>query len=128
MVHLKNLMLSRPYLSRIPAHDMLPATPRLPLEVDVNDRLNPARAAHPVATRDSEGRYALVYFPLAGQTVQVDLGALNAPARVTQIRAAWYDPRIGVGHPAGLYPADAGVVAFTSPLGGPDWVLTLDVA
>lgn len=125
MVHLKNLMLSRPYLTRIPAQEMLPDAPRLPLNVDVNDRLNPARAAYPVATRDSEGRYALVYFPLAGQTLRVDVSALNGPAR--SIRASWYDPRTGDRHPAGTVPSDATIIPFTSPLGGPDWVLALDV-
>ncbi|MCS7061440.1 MAG: DUF4038 domain-containing protein [Anaerolineae bacterium] len=119
MIHLKRLMLSRPYLSRIPAQDMLPDLPRLPLEVDVEDRVNPVRAAHAVATRDSAGRYAFVYFPLPNQTLRVDLSALNGAAH-----AAWYDPRTGHAYPIG--DSFSGLATFTSPLGGPDWVLTLD--
>ncbi len=125
MIHLKNLMLSHPYLSRIPAQDMLPAVARVSPGVDVvdvNDRLNSIRAAYPVATRDAEGRYALVYFPLAGQTLQVDMRVLGGPAHTGQIHVSWYDPRSGQSHPAGVYPADAGILSFTSPLGGPDWV------
>ena len=123
MVHLKNLMLSRPYLTRIPAPDLLPNVTPPPPPADLtqrDDRINPLRAAHPVATRDNQGRYGLVYFPLAAQSLQVDLRLLSGP-----VEAAWYDPREGKNHPIGKYPQD--LVTFTSPLGGPDWVLTLDV-
>ncbi len=120
MVHLKSLMLSRPYFTRIPAPDLLPDVPMTSLHVDPEDRINATRAAHPVATRDSEGRYGLVYFPLAGQSLRVDLRLLR-----DNVRAAWFDPRRGVSHPLGTHPRE--VVTFVSPIAGPDWVLTLDV-
>ncbi len=119
MVHLKNLMLSRPYLSRIPAPDLLPDVTPPPPPVNNDDRLNPRRAAHAVATRDSGGSYGLVYFPLAGQSLRVDLRPLAG-----RVKAQWFDPREGREHPAGEHPQE--IVTFTSPLGGPDWVLVLD--
>lgn len=123
MVHLKNLMLSRPYLTRIPAPDLLPEVTPPPPPADLrqhDDRINPLRAAHAVATRDSEATCGLVYFPLAGQSLQVDLRLLAGP-----VQAAWYDPRNGQSHPIAEFPQE--IVTFTSPLGGPDWVLVLDV-
>lgn len=120
MIHLKNLMLSRPYLNRIPSPDLLPGITPPPAPVDNDDRLNPLRAAHPVSTRDSGGAYGLVYFPLAGQRLRVDLRPLAG-----RVNAHWFDPRAGESHPVGEFPRE--VVTFTSPLGGPDWVLTLDV-
>lgn len=119
MIHLKNLMLSLPYLTRIPAPDLLPDVTPPPAPADNDDRLNPLRAAHPAATRDSGGSYGLVYFPLAGQSLRVDLRLLAGP-----VSAAWFDPRSGASHPIGQFPQE--VTAFTSPLGGPDWVLLLN--
>lgn len=120
MIHLKSLMLSRPYLTRIPAPNLLPDVTPPPLPVGNDGRINPLRAAHPVATRDSEGTYGLVYFPLAGQSLRVDLRPLAG-----RIKAEWFDPREGRSYPAGEHSKE--IVTFTSPLGGPDWVLVLDV-
>lgn len=119
MTHLKHLMLSLPYLSRIPAPDLLPLVTPPPAPVDSDDRINPLRAAHPAAARCSEGRWGLVYFPLGGQELQVDLRLL-----ATNVRAAWFDPRDGCRYAAGEFERE--VTTFTSPLGGPDWVLVLE--
>ncbi len=122
MVHLKNLLLSRPYLTRIPAPDLLPNVTPPPPPADLakeDDRINPLRAAHSVATRDSGGSYGLVYFPLAGQSLEVDLRLLAG-----RVNAQWFDPRDGRFHPAGEHSQE--IVTFTSPIGGPDWVLVLD--
>lgn len=120
LVHLKNLMLSRPYFSRIPAQEMLPDVQPTPPVGDLDaDRRNPLRAGHPVATRCAEGAYALVYFPLAEQSLRVDLRPLKG-----RVNAWWYDPRNGKSYPAGEYPNE--IVTFTSPIAGPDWVLVLD--
>ncbi|RPJ49631.1 MAG: DUF4038 domain-containing protein, partial [Chloroflexi bacterium] len=122
MIHLKNLLLSRPYLTRVPDQAMLPeVTPTPPPGDPAADRHNPQRAAHPRATRCSEGTYALVYFPHAEQCLKVDLRLIQG-----KVTAWWYDPRSGQSHPAGEYPNE--VVAFTSPIAGPDWVLVLDSA
>ncbi len=119
LIHLKNLMLTRPYFTRIPAPDMLPDVAPLSQHVAKDDRTNPIRAAYPVATRDIEGTYGLVYFPQAAQTLTVDLRPLRG-----HIRASWFDPRTGATHPIGVF--ERGVMPFTSPIAGPDWVLVLE--
>jgi hypothetical protein len=120
MIHLKNLMLSRPYFTRIPAPEMLPEVqPGPPLGEVESDRLNPSRASHPVATCDANGNYALVYFPLAGQTLQIDLSPLRG-----NIQAQWFNPRNGQCYEARDHSNE--LTMFTSPIAGPDWVLILD--
>jgi hypothetical protein len=119
MIHLKNLMLSRPYLSRIPAQDMLVDLAPAPPVLNQDDRVNSARAAYPAATRCAQGTYGLVYFPLAEQSLQVDVSLLNGP-----VKAWWYDPRNGRSYFAGDPPNQ--ITSFTSPITGPDWVLVLD--
>jgi hypothetical protein len=122
MIHLRNLMLSRPYLTRIPAQELLTNVKVTPALGNIEeDRFNPLRASHPRATRCVEGAYAMIYFPLGGQSLQVDLGALAG-----QVKAWWYDPRDGKSYSAGEQFQD--IVTFTSPIAGPDWVLGLDSA
>jgi hypothetical protein len=121
LVHLKNLMLSRPYLSRIPDQEMLLSEQEIP-PVDPGERSHPLRAAHVRATRCAEGTYAMVYLPRAEQTVTVDLSRLAG-----NVKAWWYDPRDGRSHLVGEHP-NHGQAAFTSPIAGPDWVLVLDDA
>jgi hypothetical protein len=118
MVHLKNLMLSRTYLSRIPDQMMLPDVSPTPMS-DNSKHFDPLRAVYPCATRCAEGTYAMVYFPQAEQSLRVDLSCL--PGR---INAWWYDPRNGKAYTAGEYPNE--IIYFTSPFAGPDWVLVLD--
>ena len=74
------------------------------------------------ATRDSEGRYAMVYCP-AGRPVEVSLEKLKGPA----VKAWWFNPRTGeatsIGESAGrsrqtFVPPDPGENV--------DWVLVLD--
>ena len=107
LIHLKNLLLSRPYFSRIPDQALL---------------LSEAGEAgsHICATRDLDGSYALVYLPLADQSVRIDLGRLAG-----RLSASWYDPRSGRSHSIGEF-ANQGAQTFVTPLGGPDWVLVLD--
>jgi len=107
LIHLKNLMLSRPYLTRVPDQGLLRS--------DAG-----TGAAHVQATRAADGSYAFVYLPRGGQTVELDLSRLAGP-----LRAWWYDPRSGQAHAAGELNA-GGAWAFTAPLGGSDWVLVLD--
>jgi hypothetical protein len=118
LIHLKNLMLSRPYFSRIPDPAMLPDLPAIPTE-NTQERHHPLRAAQPQATRCADGRYGMVYFPQAGQSLQVDLSSLAG-----RLNAWWYDPRTGQAHPIGEQANEP--TTFTSPIGGPDWVLVLD--
>ena len=118
MIHLKNLMLSRPYLSRIPAQEMLLDLPALP-PVDNRKHFDAVRAAHPCATGCADGTYAMVYFPQAEQSLRLDLSCFSG-----RVKAWWYDPRNGKSHAAGEHPNE--IVHFTSPIAGPDWVLVLD--
>jgi hypothetical protein len=119
LIHLRILMLSRPYLSRIPDQTMLPDLLPTP-PADNSEHFNPIRSAYPCATRCSEGTYGMVYFPQAGQSLRVDLSRLSG-----RVKAWWFDPRNGKSHPAGDHPNEK--VVFTSPIAGPDWVLVLDV-
>lgn len=120
MFHLKNLILSRPYLSRIPAQEMIPdILPTPPVGELEADRFNPLRASLPRATCCADGSFGMVYFPKADQTLRVNLNSLKG-----LVRACWFDPRNGSSHPAGIYPNE--LVSFTSPIAGPDWVLVLD--
>lgn len=109
--HLKNLMLSRPFLSRIPAQHMVAGIQ----EKDEN---------YVIATIDRDGRYAMVYFP-TGRTTTLDLSDLNAET----LTAWWYDPRTGNAFRAAdivrkealeVHPPTSGV--------GNDWVLVVDAA
>lgn len=108
MIHLRELMESRPYFSRIPDQSLV-----------LNGQV--AGAGHIAATRDAEGRYALIYFA-AGTPATIELGKLNGP----KVRAAWLDPRNGDSSAIGEIPAKA--TGFTPPGSGygQDWVLVLD--
>ena len=107
MIHLKNLMLSRPYLNRIPCQELIISDPG-----EGKDHIQ--------ATRDLEGRYAFVYIPRAGQTVELDMNLLQSP-----LQAFWYDPRDGHVKSVGEF-STKGPIPFTSPTTNPDWVLVLD--
>jgi hypothetical protein len=108
MRHVRALIESRPFLSRIPDQDLL---------VDARSR---SGDEHIRATRDIEGTYAFIYFP-NNQTAVVDLSILTG----NHIRISWFDPRNG------KMRIDAEVgsetpLEITTPTGGPDWVLVLD--
>jgi len=112
MGHLRRLMESRAYFTRVPDQGML---------------AEPAGSggAHVQAIRDAQGSHAFVYVPNAGQTIAVDLQKLSG----AKLRAAWFDPRTGAEHTIGEF-ATSGTQAFTTPAARPeiepDWVLVLD--
>ena len=108
MKFLRELMESRPYFSRIRDESLIVADPG-------------TGALHIEATRDGEGSYAFVYFPMNDLTAKLDLTKMKAK----RLRGWWYDPRTGVGTLIGML--DAGPeVEFRSPPYGPDWVLALE--
>jgi hypothetical protein len=107
MIHLRRLMESRPYFSRIPDQSLLAAN-------------SEERGTHMRATRDAAGNYALVYTPLA-QPIHVRLEWATG----SQVRAWWYNPRSGGATVIGTFAAQ-GTAAFQPPVDGPDWVLVLD--
>jgi hypothetical protein len=107
MGHARALLLSRPFLERVPDQSLL---------------LSEAGAGvhHVRATRDEQGRYAMVYIP-TGRPVELDLAKLSGE----RLRASWFDPRTGMARVIGVFPK-AERRAWTPPFGGPDWVLVLD--
>jgi hypothetical protein len=115
----KQLMLSRPFLTRIPAQDLLESDPG-------------AEGNRVQATRNQDGAYAFVYIPNEGQSVSVDLSQLSGDT----IDAWWFNPRDGrtytqtgepTTEPFDQFPS-TGTHDFTTPASGPDWVLVLDDA
>jgi hypothetical protein len=110
MIFLRQLIESRPFFKRIPDQKLIAGDPG-------NGGL------HMQATRDAEGTYAFIYFPLNDLSAKLDLTRL----RGTSIKGWWYDPRTGVGTLIGAI-EPATVREFKSPPYGPDWVLVLDDA
>ncbi|MBN2452600.1 MAG: DUF4038 domain-containing protein [Lentisphaeria bacterium] len=109
MQHLKRLLLSRPFLERVPDVSLLPDGPG-------------DGGEHRQAARDAGGSYAFVYLPTS-RPVTVETGVLSGERLV----AWWFDPRTGSALPAGESEKTAERV-FTPPTTGPDWVLVLDDA
>jgi len=109
--HLKNLMLSRPFLTRIPDQSMV-----LDEQEETNDYV--------IATGDSEGSYAMVYFP-TGKTINLDLSKIEG----TNVNGWWFDPRTGNAFPASeINPSKNVTIAPPTSGKGHDWVLVIDDA
>ena len=104
--HLRALLESRPFLSRVPDQSIL-ADPRTGPD-------------HRRACR-GDG-YLFVYLPQGG-AVELDLGSLAWP----QAQAWWFDPRTGHATDGGSF-WHRDRVSFSAPWSGPcaDWVLVLD--
>ena len=115
MQHARALLESRPFLTRVPADDVI-VEDRVPTSVPGAGRYRF------VATRDTDGTYAMVYAPV-GRSFSVRLAVI----RGTRVHAWWFNPRDGRALSIGTFPA-AGVRAFTPPDPGEtlDWVLVLD--
>jgi hypothetical protein len=107
--YLRALMESRPFLSRIPDQSLLASDPG-------------QGGDHVQATRDADGSYAFVYFPVS-RAMTINLTRLRGSA----VQATWYDPRTGQSNAFGTYPTSS-PASFTPPPDGPDWVLVLDAA
>jgi hypothetical protein len=113
----KRLLLSRPFLTRVPDDSII-----LPYRDQTS--VPGAGLYRFVATRDSEGRYAMVYAP-AGKTFPVRTDGI----RGNTIKAWWFNPRDGKASLIGEFP-NTGRREFTPPDVGEalDWVLVLDDA
>lgn len=108
IMHVRHLMESRPFLSRVPDQSMIAEG-------------QAGGAAHVQATR-GDG-YAFVYIP-TGNTIKVKLGMISG----SEIKAWWFDPATGQATEAGIF-ANQGTRTFDPPgeAGrGNDWVLVLD--
>jgi hypothetical protein len=115
MQHGKNLILSRPFLTRVP-DDSIIVTDRVPTSVPGAGRYRF------VATRDASGSYAMVYAPV-GRTFKVRMDQITGAT----VKAWWFNPRTGTAEAIGEFPT-AGERAFMPPQPGEhlDWVLVLD--
>lgn len=118
MQHARALLESRPFLTRIPADDVL-ATNAIPTAWPGTGRY------HFSATRDAHGSYAMVYAPV-GRSFVVRLGAISGK----KINAWWFNPRNGTAQAIGAFDNHQGDRKFTPPDDGEmlDWVLVLDDA
>lgn len=107
--HLKQLMLSRPFLSRIPAPDMIETD-----QEETDDFV--------IATRDQQHSYAMLYFP-TGKPIEVRMKGFEGK----DMKSWWYDPRTGVSFD-GPAVSQSLLITFTPPSSGKgnDWVLILD--
>jgi hypothetical protein len=111
MRHVRALMESRPFLTRVPDQALL-----------ASDASTGAKRIQ--ATRDAEGKYAFVYVP-SGRAFRVRMDCIKGKS----VKAWWYNPRDGKATAAGTHPA-RGVRSFTPPDEGEnlDQVLVLDDA
>ena len=117
MQHARALLESRPFLTRIP-------DPELIVPAAVPTSVPGAGRYRFVATRDTDGTYAMVYAP-AGRPFTVRMAAIAGP----KVQAWWFDPRTGRSTAIGVF-ANTGERTFTPPDAGEflDWVLVLDDA
>ena len=107
MVHLKNLILSKPYFERIPDQTLV-ADPG-------------SRYAYIAATRGRD--YALIY-NYTGRTFRINMGKISGK----NVKASWFNPKNGIRTPAGTF-VNSGVQTFDPPgeqQDGNDWVLVLE--
>jgi hypothetical protein len=107
MVHLKELMLSRPYLERVPDQSLIS---------EQGEQYN-----YLVSTRGKN--YAFVY-TYTGRNFKVNMGKIEGK----EVKATWFNPRDGKTEEVGTF-TNTGVTEFDPPAApqeGNDWVLILD--
>jgi hypothetical protein len=111
MQHLRSLIESRPFFTRIPDQSLI---------ISGNGEGND----HVQACRDENGAYAFIY-STSGNPVTVATGKISG----STINAWWFDPRTGAAQSAGSFPSCKERL-FTPPSQGfgNDWVLVLDDA
>ena len=113
----RRLIESRPFLTRIP-DDSVIVTDRVATSVPG------AGTRRFVATRDTDGTYAMVYAPV-GRAFSVHMDKIAGAT----VKAWWFNPRNGEATAIGEFP-NTGEREFTPPDVGEllDWVLVLDDA
>ena len=109
MQYLKNLMLSRPYFSRVGDQSIIMSDPGK----DFRDLI--------VSTIDSERAYAMVYFPIA-RTAKINLSRVAGKKK----NIWWYDVRSG--NVTKAVTVSGSSRTFTPPDKTTDWVLVIDDA
>ena len=109
MVHMKELMLSRPYFERVPDQSLV---------AEQGERYD-----YQTATRGTD--YAFIY-TYNGRDLKINMGKIEGE----KVKASWFNPRTGEITEIGEFPNN-GVADFNPPgekEGGNDWVLILDKA
>lgn len=117
MQHARWLLESRPFLSRIPDDSII-------ISSKIETEIPGAGTRRFVATRDADGSYAMVYFPVSKAcTVRMDV------IKGATVKAWWFSPRDGSAQLIGEFP-NTGTREFApADLGEAlDWVLVLDDA
>jgi hypothetical protein len=111
------LIESRPFLTRVPADDVIVPS-KIPTAVPGEGRYRF------VATRDESGSYAMIYVP-AARPFSVRMDRISGG----NVRAWWFNPRDGKATLTGEFPA-SGTREFLipNPDDDLDWVLVLDDA
>lgn len=114
----KRLMLSRPYLTRIPATD------RVLVRSDIPSAWPGEGIYRFAATMDAEGTYLMVYVPV-GRQFWIDTTVLQAQ----ELTGWWYNPRNGTSEKIGGVERGK-KIGFISPDPGEelDWILIVDDA
>jgi hypothetical protein len=110
MTHVRNLIESRPFFTRVPDQSLIAGDAGTGPE-------------HIQATRGED--YAFIYLPY-GQNVQVTLGKISG----RKIKAWWFNPRTGRAESIGTF-SNEGTKEFDPPgeaRRGNDWILVLDDA
>jgi hypothetical protein len=116
LIHLKNLILTRPFLTRIPDQTMIVSEPPTGIHrVQVTRDGLPGR---------NDATYILAYFP-SHHRVTLKTGRIAGP----DLRGWWFNPRTGQATLIGETPNQA-TMSFEPPTNaeGEDWVLVLDDA
>jgi hypothetical protein len=116
LIHLKRLMLSRPYLTRIPDPSVIVSDPPKGIE-----RIQVTRDGRP---GQNDATYILAYFP-SDHRVTLNTGRIAAKT----LQGWWYNPRNGEAMRVGEI-ANGNRMEFAPPTdaAGEDWVLVLDDA
>jgi hypothetical protein len=111
------LIESRPFLTRVPDDSII-----VPEQVQTSVPGTGTRRF--VATRDTDGTYAMVYAPI-GREFRVRMDVIKG----AKVKAWWFNPRNGEANAIGEF-ENKGTRAFTPPDKGEllDWVLVLDDA
>jgi hypothetical protein len=114
LLHLKNLMLSRPFLTRIPDQSLIVGG-----QADGTGRVQATRDGLP---DQNDATYVMAYIPDA-RRVTINTRQIAAE----QIRACWVDPCTGLSREIGTF-ENQGSHSFETPTRetGSDWVLVID--
>lgn len=108
MIHLKNLILSKPYFERIPDQTLIAGGQGV-------------KYNYLVATRGNN--YACIY-TYTGRNILINMGIISGE----KVRASWFNPREGTNREFGVF-INSGIQEFDPPgevKNGNDWVLILN--